>query len=314
MTQQKSIGVAIITHNAMHHLTHCLPPLILSPLKPRIVVVNSSSEDGTVKLAESMGVETLVIPRADFNHGATRERARKHLNTDIAVMLTPDAYAVNRDTLAKLVQPILNGDASVAYARQIPHDGADFFESFPRHFNYPEKSEIRSIQDVNKYGPYTFFCSNSCAAYCNKALDEVGGFETVLLGEDTLAIAKLIKKGHRIAYVAKAAVHHSHRYTLKQEFQRNFDTGLMRQQYGEVLGCSHHNDAKRGKQFVKEMLREAYANHPRKIPYALAQCTAKYAGYLLGRNADQWPLWLKKRFSSQDFYWTSNAYLKSNKK
>ena len=34
-----SIGVAVITHKAKHHIPHCLPPLLHSPLKPRVVVV-----------------------------------------------------------------------------------------------------------------------------------------------------------------------------------------------------------------------------------------------------------------------------------
>ncbi|HEY4831864.1 MAG TPA: glycosyltransferase family 2 protein, partial [Waddliaceae bacterium] len=61
--------MAIITHNAKHHLPCCLPPLLQSSLKPRVLVVNSSSNDGTVEQAQSLGAETLVIPRADFNHG-----------------------------------------------------------------------------------------------------------------------------------------------------------------------------------------------------------------------------------------------------
>lgn len=305
-----SIGVAIITHNSAHHLPHCLPPLIQSPLNLKIVVVNSSSEDDTVKIAQEMGVETLVIPRADFNHGTTRELARKFLNTDLIIMLTPDAYATSSDTFAKLIKPLIEGTASVTYARQLPHDGADFFEAFPRHFNYPEKSYLRNIRDADTHGPNTFFCSNSCAAYSNKALDEVGGFKTVLLGEDTLAVAQLLRKGHHIAYVADATIKHSHRYTLKQEFKRSFDTGLMRKNYAKILNCSHHNDTKRGKYFVKKMLKDLYTQDPVRLPYALMQCMVKYMGYFLGRNSIQAPLWLKKKLSSQDFYWHSNAFKK----
>jgi rhamnosyltransferase len=73
-----SIGVILITHNAKHHLPHCLPPLLNSSLKPRVLVVNSSSNDGTLELAQEMGAETLAIPRKQFNHGLTRELARKH--------------------------------------------------------------------------------------------------------------------------------------------------------------------------------------------------------------------------------------------
>ena len=46
-----SIGVIVVTHRAREHLEHCLPPLFRSPLRPRVLVVNSSSSDGTVELA-----------------------------------------------------------------------------------------------------------------------------------------------------------------------------------------------------------------------------------------------------------------------
>ena len=88
VTRNHSIGVAIPTYRARAHLAHCLPPLRESPLRPRILVVDSSSGDGTVEEAERLGAETLVIPRNEFNHGATRELARRRLGTEIAVMVT----------------------------------------------------------------------------------------------------------------------------------------------------------------------------------------------------------------------------------
>lgn len=298
----KSIGIAIITHNARNHLPYCLPPLIQSELKPRILVVNSSSNDGTVELAKQFGVETLVIPRTEFNHGKTRELARKALKTDIVVMITPDAYAVDPGVIGKLVQPLIEEKASLAYARQIPHKGALIWESFPRGFNYPETSQLRSIEDVSQYGVYTFFFSDSFGAYSNAALDEIGGFTSVLTGEDTVACAKLLLKGHQVAYVAEAVVHHSHHYSLMHEFKRHFDTGLARQDYRELLAHGG-GDSKRGQAYVKSLFKHLAQNSPHLIPYAIMQTLAKFAGYYLGKNMTWAPKSLKKMFSSQDFFW-----------
>lgn len=300
MTQ--SIGVAIITHNAKHHLPKCLPAFLNSPLKPRVVVVNSSSNDGTVELAQEMGAEVLLIPRSLFNHGTTRERARHYLNTDIVVMVTPDAYPLDDTLLETLTAPILSGSASVTYARQIPHDNASFFESFPRKFNYPEQSELRSIFDLNKYGVYTFFCSDTCAAYSNTALNEINGFESALFGEDTVAVAKMMRNGHKIAYVAEAVVKHSHNYSLKQEFKRHFDIGLSRK-HCEHLFQGAGKDSNRGSTYVKKLLKETASSKPHLLPYAFFQSLTKFAGYQLGRKSHKAPNWFKKIFSSQDFYW-----------
>ena len=169
-----TVGIAIITHCAKHHLPRCLPPLLHSPLQPRVLVVNSSSCDGTVEEAERLGAETLIIPRREFNHGATRERARRHLSCDITLMMTPDAYATGPGMVEELIAPIVNGKSSIAYARQLPHHGADPLTCFSRRFNYPTKSHVRGLDDLPKHGIYTFFCSDACAAYSNAALKEIG--------------------------------------------------------------------------------------------------------------------------------------------
>lgn len=302
-----TIGVAVITHCARHHMERCLPPLLRSPLNPKVVVVNSSSQDGTVERAREMGADTLVIPRKEFNHGSTREKVRKYLGTDIVVMITPDAYAIDEHMLGHLIAPIQKGIASVSYARQLPHDGADFLESFARIYNYPKESHVRAIGHASQYGVYTLFCSNACAAYNNQALDEIGGFPTVLLGEDTFAVAKLLKRGHQIAYVAEALVKHSHRYSLLQEFRRNFDTGLARKLHEDLIR-EYGRDEKRGKEYVKQMCKQLWKEKPHLLPYAYLQTLAKFVGYKLGRRCVKAPLWIKKALSSQDFYWVSTAY------
>lgn len=298
----KSIGVIVVTYQAKHHLPYCLPPLLESSLKPRVLVLNSSSNDGTVELAQEMGAETLVIPRHEFNHGLSREKARRYLSTDIVVMITPDAYAINHDMLSYLLEPLLKEKASVSYARQIPHHGAYFFERFARHFNYPSENHIRGLEDKETHGVYTFFCSNSCAAYINADLDLVGGFPSVLTGEDTLVVAKLLEQGKKIAYTADAIVHHSHSYTLKQEFKRSFDTGLARKLNKPLIGL-YGRDESRGRAYTLSLFQELIQEKPHFIPYAIIQTLTKYIGYRLGRWSTRAPLFFKRWCSAQDFYW-----------
>jgi len=300
----QSVGVAVITYRACEHLTHCLPPYLNSPLKPKVLVVNSSSNDGTVELAERLGAETMVVPREEFNHGATREAARNALGTDIVVMTTPDAYALDTDVLTRLVEPIEAGKAAASYARQVPRDGAGFLEAFPRSFNYPAEGNIRSKADMAEHGIYTIFCSDACAAYNNRALESIGGFQTVLTMEDTLAAALLIEAGFSVAYVAGAVVKHSHCYSLHQEFSRYFDIGLERAEKRELY-ARFGKDESRGVRFVKAMLASLARHAPHKIPFALLQTAAKFFGYRLGRMCNRMPKYVLRALSSQDFYWNS---------
>ncbi len=285
-----SIGILIPTFQAAKHLPHCLPPLLNSPLKPKILIIDSSSSDGTARLAHSMGAETLVIPQSEFNHGTTREKGRQILQTSIVVMMTQDAYAASSAMLEYLVKPLLCREASIAYARQIPHQGADFFAAFARRFNYPEQSHVRSLGDTAIYGIYTFFCSNSCAAYLNTALDEVGGFSPTMFGEDTIAVAKLLRRNHRIAYIAEAEVHHSHNYSLKQEFVRHFDIGFSRYANHNLLAIAG-KDSQRGKAYIRALLQELIQKQPSLIPYALLQALVKFWGYQLGKAIMRTKMW-----------------------
>jgi len=307
--KKESIGLVIPTKNAQTSLPIILSILADSSTEFSVLIIDSSSGDQTVSIAKEHNAKVIVIPQADFNHGATREYARKQLDCDIVVFLTQDAIPVNAELIAKLVQPLLdNEDIAVSYGRQIAHDGADVFEAFPREYNYGNKSQVRGIQDVTQYGVYTFFCSNSCAAYKNSALDEIGGFKAVLTNEDYFAVADLLQKGYKIAYVSDAVVKHSHRYSLWQEFQRYFDTGYVRAQNPIIQNLVGQAES-RGIGFVAALLIKVWKTNPLMFPYAVLQSIIKWLGYRIGYYAIHFPLWLRKRLSMQSYYWSSKYYI-----
>lgn len=275
-----TVGVLLLTLNGEKHLPHLLPPLLNSSLKPKILAIDSSSTDKTVLCLKESGINVEVIPKSTFNHGLTREFGRKRLNTDILICLTQDAYLQDSRDLEKLIEPLIAQNASLSYARQIPRKEASLLEAFPRQFNYPETSHIRGLRDIPTWGSYIFFTSNSASAWLNSALDEIGGFKEVLLGEDTLACALLLHRGHKVAYVAEAIVEHSHNFTLIEEFKRNYAIGRSRKAM-EFLLQPAGKDIHRGKQFAFNLLKKT-SKQPWKLPYTLLHLAAKYAGYTLG--------------------------------
>lgn len=276
-----SIGLIIPTLNAHHHFSqsHYLPEIVA---KFPTLIIDSSSNDSTIEDAKKMGADVIVIPKAEFNHGATREFARKQLKTDIVVFLTQDAFPVDANLIEKLVAPLLkNESVAVSYARQIPHDNADILEAFPRFYNYGTQPQIRSLEDIQQYGVYTFFCSNSCAAWRNSALDEIGGFKTVLTNEDYFAVADLLQKGYKIAYAPEAIVKHSHHFALWQEFKRYYETGYVRAQ-NPIIQQLVGQAEKRGLGFFIALLKRLWQEKPLLIPYALLQTAVKWLGYRAG--------------------------------
>ena len=300
--QHDQVGVVIVTHRAKSLLAGCIGPLNASPLRPRILVVNSSANDGTVEAAEALGAETWVIPRRAFNHGGTRELARRRLATPITVMLTPDAHATDPGFLERLTAPLRRGEAALAYGRQLPRQGADPIEAFDRAFNYPPLSHSRTLADWRRYGAYTHFCSNSCAAWRASALDEIGGFPSTLVSEETIAAAALLERGHRIAYVAEATVRHSHGTDVLGDFRRQYDTGYARRAYRHLL-LAREPDEARGLLYTRRLFAHLAAEAPALLPYAMLLTAARYAGYRLGMAGARLPRRLNAVFSGQDYYW-----------
>lgn len=299
-----SIGVVIITHRARAHLMQLLPALLRSSIPLRILVVNSSSNDGTVEEAQKWGVEVHLVPRLQFNHGLTREAARKKIATPIVVMMTPDAYPVDEYLVQRLVEPIQRKQAAASYARQIPHVGADLFERFSREFHYPETSCLYTARLLLDNPVKALFFSNSCSAYCQEALDKVGGFPHVLVGEDTLSAGALLQQGFTLSYVAEAVVRHSHCYGVREEFMRHFDIGCMRHLL-KVYGQRFNMDRKRGWDYAKTLLRVVAKEDPKRLSYACMHLVSKWSGYQIGRLSPWMTHGLCRFLSSQKFYWDS---------
>ncbi|MGD9510746.1 MAG: glycosyltransferase family 2 protein, partial [Geminicoccaceae bacterium] len=303
MVGTASVGVVVVTHRARDRIAACLAPLQASPLRPRILVVNSSSADGTVEAAEALGADTMSVPRWRFNHGLTRELARRRLGTPVVVMLTPDAVASGPEFLERLTAPVLRGEAAVAYARQVAGPEHGLLERAGRAFSYPEHSHVRGQADRSRYGSYTHFCSNAAAAWSSAALDRIGGFKPTLVSEETVAAAELLAAGESIAYVADAVVCHAHRLGPAAAFRRQFDIGYSRRLHARLL-LAGEGDLQRGRRFARGVLARALRESPAELPRIRAVLAASWAGYRTGQLGPSLPTALARRASAQDYYWT----------
>ncbi len=145
--------------------------------------------------------------------------------------------------------------------------------------------------------------SNSFAAYRVADLQAVGGFpSSVILGEDMSVAARLLMAGKTVAYVADACAHHSHNYSVLQEFRRYFDTGVFHARSPWLL-AEFGSAGGEGLRFVRSELAYLWRQAPWWIPSALVRTAAKLIGYRLGRLESRWPLWFKRWCSMHKGYW-----------
>ena len=159
------------------------------------------------------------------------------------------------------------------------------------------------MSDREEFGLKVAFNSNSFSAYRVSALKEAGGFKSkVIFGEDMLAAAELLKNNYKIAYRHSACVSHSHAYSLKQEFQRYFDMGVMHDTQKWLL-AELGKPTGEGFRFVRSEISYLMKHSPLRIPEALIRTLIKFIGYRAGLMHARLPLTLKSMFSMNKKYW-----------
>jgi rhamnosyltransferase len=281
------VALIIPTCNAASHWPSLCEGICRQSLRPdQVIVIDSSSTDGTAAQARAAGFDVIEISRSEFSHGGSRQAAALRApHADILIYLTQDAIPCGTEAFRTLVGVFRDPDVGAAYGRQIPRQTADAIEAHARLFNYPPASQLRSWECRATLGFKSIFFSNAFGAYRRRALMGIGGFSPhVDFGEDTLAIAHLHRAGWKSAYVADALAVHSHAHSLRDEFNRYFEIGVLHsrelwltQQFGAATN--------EGRRFVLSELRYLLQHDPLKIPSALLRTAAKFVAYHSGRTA-----------------------------
>ena len=244
------------------------------------------------------------LEQKDFDHGGTRRRAAELSNADIMIFMTQDALPADRKVIGNLVCAVSeNPGAGAAYARQLPRADCRFLERYTRSFNYPEQSSVKSLADIDKYGIKTYFCSNVCAAYDKGIYQKTGGFtERAIFNEDMICAGTMIQKGYSVVYAADARVYHSHNYSGRQQFHRNFDLGVSQAEHPEIFeGVPSEGE---GIRLVKRSLSYLIrTGHFWLIPQLIWQSGMKYAGYFLGKRYRKLPRKVVLACTMSPYYW-----------
>lgn len=286
LTPATRIGLVVLTLNPGPSFVDWLESVRRQTLCPEdLLVIDSQSTDSYPEQAVRFGFALHKIRREEFGHGKTRQLAIEILpESEIIIFMTQDAVLETPDSFANLLKGMSSPDIGAAYGRQLPRQDASPIEAHARLFNYPDRSRVKSLENIQELGIKTPFLSNSFSAYKKNALMEAGGFPSHLnFGEDVYVAARMILKGWRIAYVADATVYHSHRYSYREEWNRYLQVG---QFYGKEdwIVKTFGNAKGEGKKFVLSELGYLFPRHLFLIPSSLFRTFLKFMGYHVGKN------------------------------
>lgn len=253
------------------------------------------------------------LSKREYDHGRTRNQAVSYSDTQAFVMITQDAVPADELMLEKLLEALEPENVAVAYGRQLADDNCSAAEKYTRNFNYPAKKCIKTKEDIEKMGIKTFFCSNVCAAYKRKIFDKLGGFiNHTIFNEDMIFAAGAVYGGYAIAYQPDARVYHSHDYSNKEQFRRNFDLGVSQADHPEIF--ANVPSESEGIELVKNTIAYLKENgQKKKIPGVIIKSGFKYMGYLAGKNYGKLPKKMILKCSSNKEYWEQDSRIRANK-
>lgn len=260
-----------------------------------------SDNDKLIKVNDER-VNVYPIKKSEFDHGGTRRYGVSLSKAEYVLLMTQDAVPQD-DRLIENLLKAFDDETGVSYGRQLAREGADIVERMTREFNYPAQSIVKTKKDLDRLGIKTFFCSDVCAMYKKSIYDELGGFvKKTIFNEDMIMASKIINSGYKVVYAADAQVIHSHSYTCRQQFVRNFDLGVSQRQYKEVFeGISSE---KEGKGYAKKILLTLLkGGHFIKAFYFAMQCGFKLFGYKLGLRYDRMSKKMILKCTMNKGYW-----------
>lgn len=245
----RRISVVIPTWNGGARFRELLVALASQEVEDglELLVVDSGSTDGTPEAARAAGARVLSIPKASFQHGATRNLGISETHGEVVALLTQDALPIGPRYITNLVAPYASPNVDGVYARQFPRPDCDpiLAERLRRW------SASRDVPTLHVLAPGDPEASRKLferlppiERYLCCAFDDVASsvrrstWERIPLpertfGEDVAWAREVLLAGGAIAFEPSAEVEHSHRLKLLREFRRLYlDHENLRELFG----------------------------------------------------------------------------------
>lgn len=304
------ISVLIPVRNGGDELIRCLDAIAQQRIdeEVEVLVIDSESTDGTAARAREHGARVHEIRAAEFHHGRTRNLGAQLARGAIVVWTTHDAYPDSDDWLDLLTAPLRSGEPDLAgvYGRQIAHHDAHPPERYFLDFLYGPDARLQRAGSVEELTMETTLFSNANSAMPRALLLEEPFAEDILIAEDQDWSRRMLLAGKTIRYEPRAAVRHSHPYTVFTAFRRFFESGVAGSRTFLAGGASAQSALRRkGAAYAKgELAWLVRSGNARWIPYTCLYEGLKFAGIQLGARHERLPLWLKTRWTRYPQWFT----------
>jgi rhamnosyltransferase len=182
----------------------------------RLLVLDNASTDGTREEVAKFADRVIDIPEGAYIPGRVLNRAMEETDGDIVVFLNSDCEPENGDWLCALVAGMGDEEVAACFGRQDPRPGARALMA---------KDTLFTFGDGKRQARWLHCFSMASSGLRRRVWEGMRFSETLKYSEDVDWTWRARKAGFRIAYAKDSAVFHSHDYTLRQLYRRQFGEG-----------------------------------------------------------------------------------------
>jgi len=280
-------SVLIPTHNPGRSIRDVLATVLSqrAPFEFEVVVVDSTSRPEDVSIMREFPIRLEQIPQTEFGHGRTRNLLGEIARGDYLLYLSQDAEPASSSWMTTLLEPLCDPGVAGAYAQQIPRADADPLIRFFLARTYGARPARRRIASGHPAGIDDIFFSNVSSVVRRDIRQRFPFREDIVMSEDQYWAYDVLHAGYDVMYQPAAQVYHSHNYSLRTLFRRNWQSGAsLRGLIGDrptAIGC-------RGLTYVASqttyLVRSGRAHW---LPYMLLYETTKALAFSMGMRFGQ---------------------------
>lgn len=218
----------------LYNAENLVDDLIKSIFKQKNIKINKvlfgiteSNDDTLEKIKSYKNVSYFIVKKDDFSHSLTREKGIELCISKFVVMMTQDVVITDDFAFFNLTKCLVEeSNLAFAFGRQISK--YKNIERYIRERNYPNTSYTVSKKDIEEMQLRAFFSSDAFSVYDRDVFLEIGGYDhkNLPLSEDMYYSRKCLLSGFNIKYCAEAVVYHSHKFKLKELYNRYYLTGV----------------------------------------------------------------------------------------
>lgn len=182
-----------------------------------VIIVDSGSTDGTIRIAEEYGARVTRMEERDFTYGKALNVGARKARGDIIVNLSAHAVPLGRQWLQCLVKEVSKAGVAGSYGKQVASGAVNPFEAYKNEVFFGlERLEFNKAGgDPRKVAHF----SNSNSAVRKEIWERFMFNEEVGWAEDLMWQEEVLNAGFSIVYAPEAVVAHTHPVDVRRAYR-----------------------------------------------------------------------------------------------